>query len=84
MKDNSIEMSVSPITHDKNGKPQVFISFTDGERTAEGRIPGARIHANKGFSDEEVHALELYMKKEKATILSMAKKIDIMAAFLGK
>ena len=74
MKDNSIEMSVSPITHDKNGKPQVFISFTDGER----------IHANKGFSDEEVHALELYMKKEKATILSMAKKIDIMAAFLGK
>ena len=29
MKD-TIEMTVSPITHDSNGKPQVFVVFSDG------------------------------------------------------
>ncbi|MBO4396695.1 MAG: hypothetical protein J5819_10175 [Eubacterium sp.] len=83
MKDD-IQMSVSPITHDKNGKPQVFVQFTDGDRRAEGRIPGAKILNQTGFSSDEVAALEEYMKREKATILTMAKKIDVFAAFLGK
>ena len=81
---DDIQMSVSPITHDKNDKPQVFVQFSDGDRSAEGRIPGAKILSNTGFSDDEVAALEEYMKREKATILSMAKKIDVFAAFLGR
>ena len=81
MKNESMEMKVSSITHDKNGKPQVFVTFTDGKRIAEGRIPGCRILTQDGFSDEEVEALNLYMKKEKATILSIAKKIDPMEDF---
>ena len=28
---DTIEMTVSPITHDSNGKPQVFVVFSDGE-----------------------------------------------------
>lgn len=83
MKD-SIEMIVSPITHDSNGKPQVFVEFRDGKRRAEGRLPGNKILSHTGFSDEEVAALENYMKQEKATILSTAKRIDVMASFLGK
>ena len=81
---DSIEMIVSPITHDKNNKPQVFVEFRDGAKKAEGRIPGGRILSHTGFSDEEVAALEAYMKMEKATILSTAKRIDVMASFLGK
>ncbi len=85
MKPNeSFEMKVTPITHDKRGKPQVFVTFTDGKRTAEGRIPGCKIISQEGFTEEEIAALNLYMKQEKATILSMAKKINFMDAFLGK
>ena len=76
-------MKVSSITHDKNGKPQVFVTFTDGRRTAEGRIPGCRILTQEGFSEEEVEALNQYMKKEKGTILTIAKRIDPMKDFLG-
>lgn len=78
---DTIEMTVSPITHDSNGKPQVFVVFSDGDRRAEGRIPGGKILSSSGFSDEEIAALESYMKKEKATILSTAKRIDVMASF---
>ncbi len=85
MKPNeSLEMNVTPITHDKNGKPQVFVTFSDGKRTAEGRIPGCKIISQDGFSEEEIAALNIYIKQEKATILSMAKKIDFMDTFLGK
>ena len=84
MKNDSMNMSVSPITHDKTGKPQVFVQFSDGKRFAEGRLPGATIVSSEGFSDEELSALKLYMKKEKATILTMAKKINVMDAFLGR
>ena len=78
---DSIEMIVSPITHDDKGKPQVFVVFSDGDKCAEGRIPGAKMISHTGFTDEEIAALELYMKKEKATILSAAKRIDVMASF---
>ena len=81
---DSIEMIVSPITHDSKGKPQVYVEFRDGDKRAEGRIPGGHILSQTGFSDNEVAILENYMKKEKATILSTAKRIDIMASFLGK
>lgn len=84
MKNDSLNMSVSPITHDKNGKPQVFVRFTDGDRYAEGRLPGAAILSSEGFTDAELTALSDYMKREKAMILSMAKKIDVMGVFLGK
>ncbi len=80
----TIEMTVSPITHDSTGKPQVFVEFRDGEKRAEGRIPGGKIVSSSGFSEEELAALKLYMKNEKATILSTAKRIDVMASFLGK
>ena len=80
----SMEMIVSPITHDAGGKPQVYVEFRDGDRRAEGRIPGAKILSHTGFSEEEVALLETYMKQEKATILSTAKRIDVMASFLGK
>ena len=81
---DSIEMIVSPITHDSKDKPQVFVEFRDGDKKAEGRIPGCRVLSSTGFSDVEIKALEEYMKNEKATILSTAKRIDVMASFLGK
>lgn len=79
-----IEMEISPITHDNAGKPQVFILFKDGAKSAEGRIPGCSIISNEGFSDEDIKILEQYLKAEKAAILTQAKKLDVMKAFLGE
>ena len=83
MTNDTFDMTVSPITHDKNGKARVFVRFTDGDRYAEGRIPGAKIVSCQGFNDAELAAIVTYMKQEKATILTMAKKLNVMEAFLG-
>lgn len=79
----SMNMSVSGI-YKKDGKKVISVLFSEGERSAEGYVPEGRIHTNKGFSQEEVAALELYMKSEEKKIFEMAKDLNIMNAFLGK
>lgn len=74
-------MSVSPICN-KDGKKYAFVSFTDGGRTAEGRIPECTITHNTGFSDEEVQQLEAYMKRELPQLKSMSAGINVMNNFL--
>lgn len=78
---DDLNMSVSSIV-EKNGQKQIYVVFEDDTRSAEGRLPDSKILSNNGFSDEEVAALELYLSANSAQIHEMAKKINIMDAFL--
>ena len=84
IRSDELNLVISPITHDKDGRAQVFVRFSDGDRYAEGRLPGPVILSSEGFSDEELEALKEYMRAEKAMILSAAKKNNVMKAFLGQ
>lgn len=76
-----INMSVSPICV-KDGKKYAFVSFSDGERLAEGKIPDCTILSNKGFSKEEVTQLEAYMQRELPKLKEMAAGIRLLDAFM--
>lgn len=80
---DQLNMSVSQIC--SNGKEKyAFVSFTDGKRVAEGKIPACKIMKNEGFSEAEVAQLELYMKQQLNVLKKMAAGINVMDAFLGK
>lgn len=79
--DDELKMSVSPICS-KDGKKYAFVSFTDGVRTAEGKIPDCVITNNEGFGEEEVKQLEEYMKQELPQLKKMAAGINVMKTFL--
>ena len=79
--DDSIKMSVSPVLS-KDGQRYAFVSFEDGERVAEGRIPECKLVSNKGFSEEEAARLEEYMKEELAQLKRMAASIRVIDAFM--
>ncbi len=78
-----LKMSVSPICQ-KDGKRIAYVSFTDGTRTAEGKIPDCAILSNEGFTEDEVLQLQIYMKQELATLKRMAASVNVMDAFMGK
>ena len=77
---DSLEMSVSS-AFKKNGKKYAFVTFKDGNREAEGRIPNCKITRNEGFDAGEVKMLEEYMKQELSTLKKMAESVDAMADF---
>lgn len=79
--ENAVNMSVSPICV-KDGEKYAFVSFTEGSRTAEGKIPDCRIISNKGFSQEEVEQLEGYMQREMPQLKKMAAGIRLFDAFM--
>lgn len=82
-REDTLNMSVSPICH-KDGKKVAYVSFSDGRREAEGEIPSCKIIRNKGFDPDEVDQLENYLKKELSSLKSMAAKINVFDAFLGR
>ena len=76
-----LNMSVSPICI-KDGNRYAFVTFTDGKRQAEGKIPDCKIISNKGFSETEEKKLEEYMKKELPKLKQMAAGINVLGAFM--
>lgn len=78
---DELKMSVSPICV-KDGKKYAYVSFSDGIRTAEGRIPECIITSNTGFSEDELQQLEDYMQGELGKLKKMAAGIDVMKVFL--
>lgn len=76
-----VNMTVSPVCT-KDGKSYAFVSFEDGIRTAEGKIPDCEIISNDGFTSEEVEQLESYMKRELTQLKKMAAAIHPMDSFL--
>lgn len=79
--DEELAMTVSPVCQ-KDGKQYAFVTFTDKERLAEGRIPECRIISNKGFTDAQVEQLERYMKRELTRLKKMASGINVLEAFM--
>lgn len=79
--EQELNMSVSPICV-KDGEKYAFVTFTDGARMAEGRIPDCKIIANKGFSADEVAQLEAYMAQELPGLKKMAAGIKLLDAFM--
>lgn len=79
--DNGMNMTVSSVCT-KNGEKYAFVSFMDGERFAEGKIPDCKIMTNKGFSQEEVEQLEAYMLIELQQLKKMAAGIRWIDAFM--
>jgi len=78
---NEMNLSVSPVCM-KDGKKCAYVSFSDGERCADGRIPDCKIISSNGFTEEEVKQLEDYMQRELATLKRMAAEIRLIDAFL--
>ena len=79
--ENEFTMSVSPVCQ-KDGKKYAFVSFSDGERSAEGRIPDCQIISSKGFEEAEITLLEAYMKRELTQLKKMASGIRLIDAFM--
>lgn len=77
-----MNMSVSSIVS-KNGKREIYVLFTEGSCSAEGRLSDYKLISNKGFSQEEADMLEAFMRKETDRILQMAKNVNVMDAFLN-
>ena len=78
---HEVRMSVSPVCM-KDGKRYAYVSFVDGERVAEGKIPECKLVSNKGFSIEEAEQLEAYMRSELASLKRMAAGIRVFDAFM--
>lgn len=78
---NEFTMSVSPICV-KDGKKLAYVSFTDGERSAEGKIPECIITSATGLNRAEVRMLEEYMKQELPQLKKMAAGIRLVDAIM--
>ena len=79
--DTEMTMAVSPVCQ-KDGKQYAFVTFTDKDKMAEGRIPECIILSNKGFTPQEVEQLERYMKRELTRLKKMASGINVLEAFM--
>ena len=78
---NELKMSVSSI-YAKGGEKYAFVTFTDASREAEGKIPSCEIVSSKGFTDEEVAQIKLYMKMNLAELKRMAAGVRMIDAFI--
>ena len=77
-----MNMSVSSIVS-KNGKREIYVLFTEGTCSAEGRLSDYKMISNKGFTQEKIVMLEAYMRSETNKIIQMAKNVNVMDAFLN-
>lgn len=75
-KEQDMKLSVSPVCS-KDGEKFAFVTFTDGARIAEGKIPDCKIISNKGFDEGEVGMLEMYMKQNLLQLKKMAAGIRL-------
>lgn len=74
-------VTVSPVCA-KGEKRYAYVSFSDGQRTAEGIIPDCKIVSNHGFTKEEAEQLEEYMKSDLGRLKKMAAGIRMLDAFM--
>ena len=75
-----LTMSVSAIC-EKEGKKIAYVTFTDGEKKAEGVIPECVITVNEGFTKAEVDQLQAYMQRELPMLKKTAAGIRLFDAF---
>lgn len=77
-----VNMSVSAICQTDKGEKYAFVSFTDGVRTAEGKIPDCKITKNDGFAMLEISQLEKYLQENLQDLKKMASGVNIFEAFM--
>ena len=78
---NELSITVSPIC-EKEGKKYAFVSFVDGDKNAEGKIPECKIVTNNGFLEDDIKMLELYMQNDLARLKRMAASVNVIGAFM--
>lgn len=78
---SEMNMLVSPVCA-RDGKQYAFVSFSDGERSAEGKIPECKIISSCGFTEVEIQQLEAYMKRELTGLKKTAARIRLLDAFM--
>lgn len=66
----------------KDGRKCAHVSFADSDRYAEGIIPECRIVKNKGFTDEEIAGLEMYLKMNLGALKTRAAGINPVKALI--
>ena len=84
LKAGELNMSVSAVCRNEHGDKYAFVTFADGVRTAEGKIPDCKIIKNDGFAEIEVQQLERYLKEHLTELKKTAASIDIFSAFKGE
>lgn len=78
---DELNMSVSAVCMHE-GEKYAFVSFSDGKRVAEGKIPDCKIVSSDGFTPEEVKMLELYMIGNLKQLKKMAASVRLIDAFM--
>lgn len=74
MNENEIKLTYSCLL--PRGKEKIVrITFERANGFAEGIVPDGKIEKQKGFQEEEVVQLELYLKQNKDQIMKKAKEI---------
>lgn len=76
---SEMEMTVSPVCGSGEDR-YAFVTFTEGEKTAEGKIPSCEIIRSKGFSKEELAGLSTYMKADLPHLKQLAAGQNVFKA----
>ena len=76
-----IKITISGMTRTADNKA-IYVLFEDDDKSAEIAIPGSRLIANHGFSDEEISEFMEYVISQKDTIYETAKTINPLRAMM--
>ncbi|MGN0484687.1 MAG: hypothetical protein ACI4HI_14150 [Lachnospiraceae bacterium] len=64
----------------KNGERLIQVRFErengNGLDVAEGTLPAGTIHSSKGYSEEEIAQLQIYLQQNQAEIMKKAKELN--------
>lgn len=78
---NELNMLISGMFK-KDDRLCTCVYFSDGDRFAEGYVPGFKITSQKGFSEEEIKKLEEYLEANENEIVARAKQINPLKAMM--
>lgn len=76
-----ISITISGMTRTADNKA-IYVLFEKGKKNAEIAIPGSRLIANNGFSDEEIAEFMEYVISQKDEIYQTAKTINPLRAMM--
>ena len=79
---DSINMMVSGMIT-RGDRRIARVSFIQGNKVAEGIVPDGIIDHAEGFSDEEVHRMERYLRDNRGEILEQARQVNPIKNWLG-
>lgn len=80
--EEAMNMLISGVTTDKEGKNQAHVRFEEGDCFAEGVIPECKVTKQKGFSEDEIRQLEDYLRANLTSLKKEAAKINPLTAMM--